>query len=113
VNDDTLCNPGVLLSVVHLRPPEIRDIVVIIDSHLMFHTYNTIVCACVKASPIHKCFIVLVSTLRYAYNVYASTLSEHASSTQFPCHIVEVKQIAYVRVECTKGAVLPEGRSVV
>ena len=94
---NTNCKPSLLLNNVCLAVvDEAKDLGVVIDSRLTFHTHikQNVVRASVRANLIHKCFISRdVFTLIRAFKVYVRPLLEYASCTWSPHHILQIKQV--------------------
>jgi len=105
---NTNCKPSLLLNNVCLAVvDEAKDLGVVIDSRLTFHTHikQNVVRASVRANLIHKCFISRdVFTLIRAFKVYARPLLEYqyASCTWSPHHILQIKQVESVQRKFTK-----------
>jgi hypothetical protein len=103
---NTNYKPNLLLNNVCLAVvDEVKDLGVVIDFRLTFHTHikQSVVRAGVIANLIHKCFMSRdVFTLMRAFKAYVRPLLEYASCTWSPHHILKIKQVEAVQRTFTK-----------
>ena len=84
---------------------KVKDLGVIIDSHLTFgiHVDQIVARAFVRANLIHKCFISRdVKVLMRAFTVYVRPLLEYACCVWSPHHVGQIAQVESVQRRFTK-----------
>jgi len=94
-----------MCNLMYVGNAEVKDLGVIVDSHLNFDTHirQAVARAFVRSNLIHKCFVSRdIFTLLRAFKVYVLPIIEYASCVWSPYHVNLVKLIESVQRKFTK-----------